>query len=332
MAEIHSVLVTAKLNSENKKKLVNALAGARTYFCDPQDKDAIESCIQSVDVAILNGDADDQIVSGKNLKWIHCCHAGLEKTIRPEIFDRDIILTSSSGRSAPALAEHALMFMLALTYDIPFLMNAKAAHQWAAGGAYSEKTGLYGKTVGIVGLGKTGREVARNSKNLHMKVVGWRRSSGPMENVDKVYSSDSGDSIIPLLRESDYVVLSVELNDKTWHLINEDTLKYMKKTSFIINMGRGGLIDEPALISALRKEQIAGAGLDTFEQEPLPKESPLWDLPNVLISPHTTPKLPDREDRSLEYVLKNIDAYRNDSGFVNRLSLRDMYTHHHPAP
>lgn len=328
MADIHSVLITAQLNPENKKKLENALEGAEIHFCDPQDKKTISRCIHDVDVAILNGDADAQILSGKKLRWIHCCHAGLEKTICPEIFERDIILTSSSGRSAPALAEHVAMFMLALTYDIPFLMRKKAEHQWMAGGAYSEKTGIYGKTVGIVGLGKTGSEVARIAKGFHMKVIGWRRSGGTKENVDRVYSSENGESVIPLLEQSDYIVLSVELNDKTWHLINEDTLKHVKDTAFIINIGRGGLIDEPALVRALQDGRIAGAGLDTFEKEPLSPDSPLWEIPNVIITPHTTPKLPDREERALEYVLKNIEAYRGNGKFVNRLSQRDMYTHY----
>ena len=327
MAEIHSVLVTAQLKPENRLKLIRALGNAEIIFCDPQDKAAIVSCIQRVDVAILNGDADKQILAGEKLRWVHCCHAGLEKTICPEIFERNIILTSSSGRSAPALAEHAAMFMLSLTYDIPLLMKAKKEHQWISDRTYSERTGLYGKTVGIVGLGKTGTEVARIAKSFHMHTIGWRRSSGMVENVEHVYSSDKGDSIIPLLKESDYIVLSVELNDKTWHLINEDTLKYVKETAFIINMGRGGLIDEPALISALQDGKIAGAGLDTFEKEPLPADSLLWDLPNVIVTPHTTPKLPDREERALEYVLKNIEAYRNDGSFTNRLSPRDMYSH-----
>ncbi len=328
MAEIQSALVTAQLSPENKEKLENALGNATIYFCQPQDKEAISRCIQDVDVAILNGDADAQILSGKKLRWIHCCHAGVEKTICPEIFERNIVLTSSSGRSAPALAEHVAMFMLALTYDIAFLLDQKTQHHWMAGGAYSEKTGLYGKTVGIIGLGKTGSEVAKIAKCFHMKVIGWRRSRKETENVDSVYASDNGEGIIPLLEESDYVVLSVELNDKTWHLINEETLKHMKETAFLINIGRGGLIDEPALIRALQDRSIAGAGLDTFETEPLPQDSPLWDLDNVIITPHTTPKLPNREERALDYVLKNIEAYREDGKFINRLSLRDMYTHY----
>jgi len=327
MPEIHSVLVTTLLSPENKMLLEQALAPATVYFCTPKDREYIAQHINEVDVAILNGDADDLILSGKGLRWIHCCHAGLDRTIRPEIFERDIILTSSSGRSAPALAEHVLMFMLTLTYDLPFLTNAKNEHRWAAGREYFYKTGLYGKTVGIIGLGKTGCEVARLAKQFDMKVLGWRRSAEKPVNVDHVYSSDHGDSLIPLLEESDYVVLCAELNDETWHLIDESAFSHMKSTAFIINLARGAIIDESAMIDALQQGKIAGAGLDTFEIEPLPEDSPLWDMPNVIITPHMTPRLPDRDDRALRYALKNIDAYRRGEGFVNRLNLRDMYTH-----
>ena len=330
MPQIHSVLVTARLSPANREKLENALAGSHILFCDPNDRAAIDACIDEVDVAILNGDADDRIISGKKLKWIHCCHAGVEKTICPEIFERGIILTSSSGRSAPALAEHTLMFMLSLTYDVNYLLAKKAQHQWPAGRSYSEKTGLYGKTVGIIGVGKTGTEVARIAKALHMRVLGWRRSAAGAENVDRMYSAELGESISPLLQQSDYVVLCVELNDHTWHLVDENALRQMKPSAFLINMGRGGLVDEPALIRALQDGTIAGAGLDTFETEPLPPESPLWELPNVIITPHTTPMLPDREERALDYALRNIEAYKTGGRFVNRLEPRDMYTHRDP--
>ena len=330
MEELRSVLVTVRLKPENRKRLEDALGDIKAVFCAPEDRETIASCIQEVDAAILNSDADAQILSGKNLKWIHCCHAGLEKTMRPDIFERNIILTSSSGRSAPALAEHAFMFMLALTYDIPRLMRAKDERTWIAGGEYSTRTGMFGKTVGILGLGKTGKEVAALAKGFHMKVLAWRRGAEPAENVDRLYSADRGEGFGEILRSSDYVVLCVELNDKTWHMINAGTLGLMKETAFLINMGRGALIDEPVLVQALQSGRIAGAGLDTFEKEPLPSDSPLWNLPNVILTPHTTPMLPDREERMLDYVLKNLEAYRTGGAFVNRLTVRDMYSHYRP--
>jgi phosphoglycerate dehydrogenase-like enzyme len=188
------------------------------------------------------------------------------------------------------------------------------------------KTGLHEKTAGIVGLGKTGGELARLLKQFNMKVLGWRRSTEKPEDIDTLYSSDRGGSIQPILAESDYIILCAGLNDQTWHLLGEREFSLMKKSAFVINMGRGALIDENSLICAIKNGDIAGAGLDTFEKEPLAESSPLWDMPNVIITPRITPRLPDREERALNFVYENIEAYRKGSGFINRLTERDIYT------
>lgn len=326
MPEIKKVLVTAYIGEDNKEILRRALAPAEVTFRSFMDKEGIAEAARDVDVAILNGDLDDSILASEALRWVHCCRAGVEKSARPEVFERGIILTSSSGRSAPALAEHALMFMLSLTYDVPMLLAAQAERKWAVSREYFMKTGLYRKTIGVIGLGKTGREVARLAKSFDMRVLGWKRSAAPVENVDRVYASAQGESVDELLRESDYVVLCVELNDDTWHLISGERLRLMKKSAFLINMGRGGLVDETALVEALLAGEIAGAGLDTFEVEPLPADSPLWGMRNVMITPHITPQLPDREERMLSYVFENIKAYRGDGKFVNRVTERNMLT------
>ena len=159
-----------------------------------------------------------------------------------------------------------------------------------------------------------------------MRVLGWKRSATAVENVDRVYASAEGEGIDELLRESDYVVLCVELNNDTYHIISAEKLALMKKSAFLINMGRGKLVDEAALCSALESGAIAGAGLDTFEVEPLPQESPLWGMQNVIITPHITPQLPDREERMLSYVFENIKAYREGGKFVNRVTERNMLT------
>ncbi|NCB71146.1 MAG: D-2-hydroxyacid dehydrogenase [Clostridia bacterium] len=329
MAEIRKVLCTTKLKEENRERLLAALAPAEVTFVnydDPGAKDRIAEVGADVDVAIFNGDLERSILKNSNLKWIHCCHAGLEKSTFPEIFDRNIILTGSSGRSAPALAEHALMFMLALTYDLMELRKAQQAHYWAQSAEYDKITGLHGKTVGIIGMGKTGLELARLCKGFDMRVLGWKRTHAEVANVDKIYASAKGEGIEEILKESDYIVLCVELHDDTWHLIDRKELEMMKPSAFLINMGRGGLINEKVLINALENRTIKGAGLDTFEVEPLPADNRLWDLENVIITPHTTPKLIDREERMLSYLFQNIEVYRNGGEFVNRVTRKSLYT------
>lgn len=326
MPEIKKALVTACLKPENREKLREALSPAEVVFCAPGENEKIAEAVRTADVCILNGDLDDTILAGKNLKWIHCCHAGLDRSARPEVFSRGIILTGSAGRSAPALAEHVLMFLLSLTYDLPMLLRAQARRQWASTPAYTSKTALHGKTVGVIGLGKTGREVARLARQFDMTVLGWRRSSAPVAYVDEIYASEEGGDLNALLARCDYVALCIELNDQTFHMMRAEQFRAMKKTAFLINMGRGKLIDEPALIHALQAGELAGAGLDTFETEPLPADSPLWEMPNVIITPHGTPALPDREERMLHYVYQNLRAYREGGEFLNRLTEKNIFT------
>ena len=326
MAEIKEALVTALMSKESLEQLEKALAPAKMTFCMPFDREGVAEAAKRADVAILNGDLNDDILAGENLKWIHCCHAGLDRSARPEVFERGIILTSSSGRSAPALAEHVLMFCLALTYELPMLQRAQREHRWAASREYAMKRGMYQKTAGILGLGKTGQETARLMKQFDMTVLGWRRGTGSVENVDQVYSSQRGDDLKELLSRCDYVILCLELNDETYHLMGEEEFAAMKDTAFLVNMGRGKLVDEPAMIRALQEGRIAGAGLDTFEREPLEEDNPLWDMENVIITPHVTPQLPDREQRMLSYVLENIKAYREGGEFVNRLGEQNIFT------
>lgn len=327
--KLKHVLVTLQLNPENRQILAEALAPAEIHWCHPGDRAAIAECIHLVEIAILQADADDQILSGEKLRWIHCGHAGPEKTARPELFRRGIVLTCGAGRSASALAEHAFYFLLALTYGAGKLAREQSRHHWSPE-QMAGKTGLYGKTLGIVGLGNTGTEAARLAKQFHMKVVAWRRRMEGSVWVDRCDSADRGEGVERLLHESDYVLLCAGLNDQTKHLIDRRALHLMKPTAYLVNLGRGGLVDESALAEALTDGVIAGAGLDTFAAEPLPEDSPLWDMPNVLITPHATPAMPDGQSRILQYVLPNIQAYREGTGFINQLTEEDVYSQASP--
>ena len=329
MAEINCVLATVAYQGDHLLRLERAFAPAPLVHLRRDDATGIAAALQEAEVAVLAGDLDGRFLdpqTAPKLRWVHCDHAGLNKSARPAVFERGLLVTSSAGRSAPALAEHALFFMLALAYNYPAFLEAQRAHRWGISGQDTLR-GLIGHTVGIVGLGNTGTELAPRCKAMGMRVLGYRRHAGePPAGVDRVYSAERGDTLEPLLRESDFVVLAVPLSDATYHLISERELNQMKRPSYLVNMARGAVVDEAPLLAALKDGRLAGVGLDTFAQEPLPPESPLWDAPNTLITPHTTPQVPDRTGRSLEIIEQNVRRYRAGEPLLNLLKPEDVYT------
>jgi phosphoglycerate dehydrogenase-like enzyme len=294
-------------------------------FAHTRDAAEIGRCLELAEVAILSGDLDERHLAAPHLRWVHCDHAGLNRSARPEVFERGLLVTSSSGRSAPALAEHAILFMLLFAYRYPRFLDAQRQHRWGID-RQDELRGLVGRTVGVVGLGNTGREVVARATAFGMRVLGYRRSAIDVPGVDHLYAAERGETLDDLLRESDFVVLATPLSDATHHLIGARELELMKPGAVLVNMARGAVIDEAALMEALRVGRIGGAGLDVFDQEPLPPESPLWDLPNVLITPHTTPQVPDRTGRSLEIICENARRYRAGEPMLNLLRPEDVWT------
>ena len=328
LPDIHSVLATVSYAGAHLERLRAAFAPAPLTLVSRGDAAAVKRALPDTDVAVLAGDLDRRFIDpalAPRLRWVHCDHAGLNQSAGPEVFERGLLVTSSAGRSAPALAEHALFFMLALAYRYPAFLDAQRRHEWGVPGQ-DELRGLIGRTVGIVGLGHTGAELAVRCRAMGMRVLGYRRSAEPVDGVDQIYSAARGDALDTLLHESDFVVLAVPLSDATHHLIGARELALLKRGAYVINMARGAVIDETALLDALRSGQVGGAGLDTFAVEPLPPDSPLWDAPNVLITPHTTPQVPDRTGRSLDVIEENVRRYRAGRPLLNLLRPEDVYS------
>jgi phosphoglycerate dehydrogenase-like enzyme len=324
--EINKVLVTIDYEGTHWKPIEDALAPAEIIRVAYQDEKGILDAIADVDVAILNGDLSEEMLHvGKNLKWVHCNHAGINNSARPEIFERGILLTSSAGRSGPVLAEHTFYLLLSLIYRSRLVEDMQKRHEWKT--IYDDYRGLYGKTIGIIGLGYTGKEIALRAKAFGMRVLAYDRAflQEPI-HVDKTFDASKGDLYEDLLKESDVVALSVRLSDETYHMINEETLKLMKDTALLINMSRGAVVDEKALAKALENGTIAGAGSDVFETEPLQKESPLWDIHNMVITPHCTPEMPDMPGNCVEIITENIQRFRAEEILINQAAINDIYT------
>ncbi|MCW4459795.1 D-2-hydroxyacid dehydrogenase [Microbacterium sp. MPKO10] len=325
--EIHRVLATVDFDDEGIEQLRRAFEPASFTHVSKHDTDAVSALLGEADVAVLAGDLGDEVLAAPHLKWVHCDHAGLNDSARQDVFDRGLIVTGSAGRSGGALAQHAFFFALNFVYDIRSTLAKQSAHDWSGGEEFRNRQSLWGQNLTIVGFGHTGKAMAALGRASGMHVTVLTRSDTPKPaDVDVLLSTDAGDTVDAAVRDADFVMLATNLTDVSFHMIAAPQLRLMKKTAVIINMSRGAVIDEPALVTALQNGEIAGAGLDVFEREPLPESSPLWDMPNVFITPHATPKLPDKTQRSIDTIVANAERYRRNEPLLNALSPRDLFT------
>ncbi len=224
------------------------------------------------------------VADGPKVRWLHTASAGVDHVLTPAVKAKPGLVVTDSGPAFEiAISEFVLAWMLLVARRLPELMVHQKQHRWES----VIQQELYGKTVGIIGLGSIGLGVAARAKAFGMRTLGLRRSPTPAANVDETLTGPDG--LHRLLTESDYVVLAAALTGETKALLGPTQIAQMKPTAWLINIARGGLVDEPALIDALQGRKIAGACLDVFALEPLPEDSPLWDLPNVHIAPHNSP-------------------------------------------
>ncbi len=254
------------------------------------------------------------------LKWIQLTSAGVDRFINTEIQNSSIILTNASGIHAVPISEFVFQFMLMFVKQAPSCFKLKQEKQWrrVAPGV------LRDKTVGIVGLGNIGKEVARLSKAFGMKVlaVDADKKPGRARNVDMVSPPDK---LIKVIRECDFVVICVPLTPVTRKMIGEKEFKAMKPTAYFINIARGGIVDEEVMVRALEEKWIAGAGLDVFTTEPLPVESKLWELPNVILSFHITGTMENYGKLANELFLKNLKRYVEGKKLFNVVDKKKGY-------
>lgn len=322
MNKIRKVVATVWYNKKNMYKLRRVFPDAEFVYVDFYDKDRLAEEVRDADAAILMGDVDPCLLGENSLKWIHCDHAGLNGSARPEVFARGIPVTGSAGRSAPVLAEHAIYFMLMSCYHTREMLRAQENCQWGIDGM-NKWFGLYGRTAGIIGMGNNGKELASRLHAFGMDIIAYNNS--PIQGFDycRKLAAKNGDTLDELLTESDFVLLNLPLNEATYHIINKDTIAKMKDGAFIVNMARGGLICTEDMIEALKSGKLSGAGLDVFEEQPLNPESPLWKLENVYITPHNTPQVPDRAARSIEIIRENARRFEAGEPLLNLMKLSD---------
>jgi phosphoglycerate dehydrogenase-like enzyme len=231
------------------------------------------------------------------LKWFQSWSAGVDTLPLETLESRKIALTSANGVHAYPISETIFALMLGLTRKIHTYVKNQQAKTWYH--AHMELE-MHEKTVGIIGVGTIGKETAKIAKAFRMNVLGVRHSGNPVDYVDEMYTLDQLNSLLP---KCDYVVVTLPLTKETHQLFGADQFKQMKTCAFFINIGRGEIVVEADLIQALKEETIAGAGLDVFEKEPLDAENPLWDLENVIITPHTSGSTEHYNKRVIENIL-----------------------------
>ena len=247
------------------------------------------------------------------LRWMQTGGAGNDWLLRaPEIANSDVVLTNGSGVAAIPIAEHVLALMFTLSRNFHGFAKAQRDHAWYRGGHLGE---VDGSTMGIVGLGAIGEKTAEKAQGLNMRVLGLRRDpTRASPHVDRMLGPDG---LSELLESSDWVVLASALTPETRGLIGEPELKRMKDTACLINIARGQIVQEEVLVQALREGWIAGAGLDVFAREPLPPDSPLWDMPNVVVTSHRSGSTPHYNDRLVEIFIENLRRYRAGEPMIN---------------
>ncbi len=245
------------------------------------------------------------------LKWIHTVSAGVEHTLDERLQALDIPLTNARGVFDLPIAETTLAYILMIVKRMPEFLAQQRARTWRKH-ALREAAGL---TVGLVGLGSIGMEIARLCHGLGMRVLATRRHpERAAAYVDEVFS---GERLGEMLAASDFVVIAVPLTTETRGLIGEAQLRQMKATAWLINIARGAVVDESALVTALREGWIAGAALDVFVAEPLPEESPLWALDNVILTPHNSWSTPHLQEREAALFLDNLSRYLSGAPLRN---------------
>jgi phosphoglycerate dehydrogenase-like enzyme len=245
--------------------------------------------------------------SMKKLKWVHSMSAGVEQILFPGLTESNIPLTNARGVFKRSLAEFALLGMLYFAKSVPRLIEQKKAHRWET----FMVDWLPERNVAIIGYGEIGRECAQLAKAMGAHILATRRRPELLDSdgiLDRAYPLTG---LHDMLRDADYVVAAAPNTPETRHMISDAEFAAMKESAVIINVGRGTVIDEMALVRALEDGQIAGAALDVFEHEPLSPVSPLWDLPNVLISPHCTDRTrdPDWLDLAMKRFVTNFHHF-----------------------
>ncbi|CRZ33628.1 phosphoglycerate dehydrogenase-like enzyme [Herbinix hemicellulosilytica] len=305
--------------NEEQINLVKDIANKAAVTVVP-NKNATDEMIARAEI-IFGSPKPSKLILAQNLKWLQLPSAGADRYVNKNLyFNRNVILTNSSGVYGIPIAEHVFAMILSFNRNLPEYTLQKNEKKWHI---ISETREFYGSTLGVIGLGDIGHEVAKRAKAWGAKVLAVKKNiSNKPDYVDELYTTENLDEV---LKQSDYIVLTLPSTEKTRGIISEDRLKMMKPNAFLVNVGRGDLIDQEALVKALNNNWIAGAGLDVMTPEPLPQDSPLWELSNVLITQHSSGLSKVNDVRRLKIFIENLKRYLNNEKLLNTVDFNEGY-------
>ena len=328
------LLVSHQLNAAHGARIAAAAAraglGAEIVALPPDPAGRLSDAeCAGIEIAFFSGDVFpdfsrqffSSLRKAPRLKWLHVFNVGVDHPIYAEMLERGVRLTTSAGSTAEPIAQTAIMGLLALARGLPHWLAAQRARRWDPVRFGELPRDLRGQTAVIVGLGKIGAEIARLARELGLKVIGVRRS--PRNAGDPVDELQPPAALPSLLPRCDWLIIACPLTPETRGLVDAASFARLPRGARIINIARGEIVVEPAMIEALRSGHLAGAYLDVFETEPLPAASPLWDMPNVLVTPHNSSAAAGNDERVLEIFLDNLARWHRGAALINEVGLEN---------
>jgi phosphoglycerate dehydrogenase-like enzyme len=322
------LLVSHCCNAERGADLARHAARAELEIAAlPADREArlADNMCARIDVAFFSTDLFPDfsrqffsaVRKAPKLQWLHVFNAGVDHPIYTEMLQRGVRLTTSSGSTAEPIAQTAITALLMLARGFPRWLAAQRQHRWDPLPMSDFPRDLRGQIAVIVGLGHIGKEIARLARLLGLNVIGIRRSARqPDDPVDELYAPDRLAEVVP---RADWLILACPLTAETKRLVNADLLARLPRGARLINIARGEIVDEAALIAALRSQHLGGAYLDVFHQEPLPADSPFWDMPNVFVTPHNSPAAAGNDERVYRIFIENLGRWSRSEPLLNEV-------------
>ena len=300
------LLITVQISTSLLEKIQSSLPNWEIVMTKKPDEWDIHLKDAEIVICWRSDFKLETISRNKNLKWIQTWSAGVNTLPLTELSKENIDITSANGVHSYPISETIFALMLGLTRNIHTYVRNQSIKKWDA---TDLKLEIHKKTIGIIGVGAIGKETAKIAKAFDMHVIGVRHSGKKESYVDEMYTSAQLNQVLPLC---DYVVVTLPLTNDTYHLFTKEQFRLMKQSSFFINIGRGEIVKEDDLIDALENGELLGAGLDVFETEPLQQSSKLWELDNVILTPHTSGSTEHYNSRVIEDIfLPNLKHYLN---------------------